>query len=247
MAMKTCPECKNEISSNAKVCPHCGRKKKNIFWQIIKWSFLIFVGAPFLVGLLAAIFAERPTEEQIAEYNAEQNQQVAGEVSASEEEPTPPPKPESSWQTTTSEDEMSGEFSAYAMSKQVVPSPSMEFPYHDVTARIAMGCNSKGSEWAYLYITGGTNLANTETESGYNWFQTRVKWDDDLKTMRFTQDWGADFVHFSDDKTAIAKMQAANTVKIEMQWHSQRPTYFTIPLNGSSAAIAEIRQKCAKN
>ncbi len=43
-----------------------------------------------------------------------------------------PSKP--SWTTLTSKDEMTGKFSAYALSSTAYPSKKMEFPYHDVNS-----------------------------------------------------------------------------------------------------------------
>ena len=47
MALKNCKECGQEVSSEAKVCPHCGKRLRK--WN---WFLLIFVPLAFflLVG-----------------------------------------------------------------------------------------------------------------------------------------------------------------------------------------------------
>lgn len=48
MAMKTCKDCGQEISSSAKKCPHCGKNQKNTFLKIIIYIVIsiviIFIG-----------------------------------------------------------------------------------------------------------------------------------------------------------------------------------------------------------
>lgn len=41
-----CPECKSQVSVNAMSCPHCGEvlkeKKRGVFGQLFKWTFILF-------------------------------------------------------------------------------------------------------------------------------------------------------------------------------------------------------------
>ena len=141
---------------------------------------------------------------------------------------------------------MTGKFSAYAHSPKAYPSTRMEFPYHDVNSRMGFGCDAK-SEWVYFYFNGAPNLANGETEDGYNLIRTRIRWNENVENVSLTQDWGAKAIHFRNDAVAISKITASNTALLELQWHGQQPTYFKYSLNGSLKAISEIRAKCAAN
>ena len=54
------------------------------------------------------------------------------------------------WDTSISKDEMTGDQSAYTGSPYTTPTKKMGFPYHDVRARLQVGCDSTG-EWAYVF------------------------------------------------------------------------------------------------
>jgi RNA polymerase subunit RPABC4/transcription elongation factor Spt4 len=57
MALIKCKDCGKEISKQAKTCPQCGRKKKNIPWEIFKFCFgmiffiILFVLAASALGI----------------------------------------------------------------------------------------------------------------------------------------------------------------------------------------------------
>ena len=157
---------------------------------------------------------------------------------------TAPPKP--SWRTSTSKDEMTGKFSAYAHSPKAYPSKKMSFPYADVNAWMGIGCDNK-SEWVYFGFNSAPNLTKDETKDGFNLITTRVKWNNEVENVTLSQDWGAKFIHFRNYSAAISKIAASNTALLELQWHGQQPTYFEFSLNGSSKALAEIKSKCAQN
>jgi predicted amidophosphoribosyltransferase len=36
MALIKCKECQKEMSSSAKLCPHCGFKKPDVLWEVCK-------------------------------------------------------------------------------------------------------------------------------------------------------------------------------------------------------------------
>jgi len=141
---------------------------------------------------------------------------------------------------------MTGKISAYAHSAASYPSKRLEFPYHDGNSWMGVGCDEK-SEWVYFGFNSAPNLANDETEDGYNLIRTRIRWNDNVENVSLTQDSGAKFIHFREDAAAILKIAASSTALLELQWHGQQPTYFTYSLNGSSKAISEIRAKCAAN
>ena len=233
MALVKCKECGEEVSTKAKTCPKCGAKapKKTSLFTWFVLAFIIFV-----------VYAanQTPSTPSKPKSSTPSSSQQKSESTKKVE----PPKP--SWITSTSKDEMTGKFSAYAHSPTVYPSKKMEFPYHDVNSWMGVGCNAK-SEWVYFGFSGAPNLANDETEDGYNLIRTRIRWNDTVENVSLTQDWGAKFIHFRNDAAAISKIAASSTALLELQWHGQQPTYFNYSLNGSSKAISEIRAKCAAN
>ncbi|WP_143512614.1 DUF4124 domain-containing protein [Vreelandella utahensis] len=153
------------------------------------------------------------------------------------------PKPK--WHSFESEDKMSGDKSAYAVSPSTTSNRPMEFPYGGTESWIGFGCDSK-NEWAYLGFSQAPNLNNTETKDGYNLFGTRVRWDDAVDSETFTQEWGDPILHFRNNNQVIQRIVGGNTVLVELNWHGQkRAVIFTYTLRGSCKAIAEARQRCS--
>lgn len=231
MALVKCKECGEDVSTKAKTCQKCGAKapKKT---SLFTWFVLAFI--------ILVVYAANQTP------STSNKQKVSSASSSSQQygstKKVEPPKP--SWGTSTSKDEMTGKFSAYAHSPDAYPSKKMKFPYHDVNSWMGVGCDAK-SEWVYFGFNSTPNLANDETEDGYNSIRTRVRWDDSVENVSLTQDWGAKFIHFRNDAAAISKIAASSTALLELKWHGEQPNYFKYSLNGSSKAIAEIRAKCA--
>jgi hypothetical protein len=140
---------------------------------------------------------------------------------------------------------MTGKKTAYAFSPTVPSKRNMDFPYGDVAAWLGVGCDGK-NEWAYIGFNSAPNLADTETKDGYNLIHTRIKWNNSIENVTLTQNWSASFIHFTADKSAIAKIATSNTALLELKWHGQQPTYFEFPLNGAPAALETMRRMCAK-
>lgn len=245
--MQKCKECAAQISTKADVCPQCGAKapKKT---SVFTWFVLILI----IFGVWGA--ATSPPSTSVAAQSSgsestssrKTNQDIANPPSDSSR----PSKvkrqvPPSAWQTTQSRDEMTGKRSSYATSRSVTPKTPMDFPYHDTTAWLGVGCD-KGSEWAYIGFSKAPNLNDTKTGDGYNLISTRFKWNNSVQKIQLTQKWGAAFIHFENDAEAISKMASASVAVLELDWHGQRPVHFEFPLTGSSAAISKIRAECAQ-
>lgn len=162
---------------------------------------------------------------------------------ASSSSPTTPKAAPKEWSTHVSTDEMTGEGSAYAHSRDKSPAPPMGFPYHDTEAWLGFGCDGT-KEWGYVGFSDAPNLVDTDTRDGYDAFTTRVRWDDAVTRMGFIQSWGEPFIHFQNDGRAIANIAAARSVRLELSWYGEGQVYFDFSLDGSSEAIAEAREKC---
>ena len=236
MALSKCKECGAAISKKAKSCPQCGSPKGPKQYSLGKLLVLIIFGV-FMYSLFSGNSSQAPStgSKPIAASTASSQKSGSAEI-------VTPPQP--TWRTSTSKDEMTGEFSAYAHSPDTRPSRKMEFPYHEVRSWMGVGCNAK-REWVYFGFNDAPNLANDETEDGYNLIRTRIKWNDNVESVTLTQDWGAKFIHFRNDADAITKIASSSSALLELQWHGQQPAYFQYSLNGSSKAIAEIRKKCS--
>lgn len=147
------------------------------------------------------------------------------------------------WDVSTSKDEMTGEVSSYCSSKLTPPTKAMSFPYADVKGWLGVGCDGD-SEWVYAGFTVPPNLQDTQIGDGYNSFSTRIKFDDEIETVRMTQDWTSKFVHFTADKDIIDKILKANTILLELNWYGSGKTYFKFSGAGSTNAITKIRESC---
>lgn len=231
MALVKCKECGEDVSTKAKACPKCGAKapKKT---SLFTWLVLFFI-----------IFIVYAANQSPTSTTSSKSSTVSSSSQKSDStKKVAPPKP--SWGTSTSKDEMTGKFSAYVHSPTAYPSKKMSFPYSDVNSWMGVGCDNE-SEWVYFGFNSAPNLTKDETKDGYNLIKTRIRWNDQVENVTLTQDWGAKFIHFRNDASAISKISASSTALLELHWHGQQPTYFEYSLNGSSKAIAEIRVKCA--
>lgn len=237
MALIKCKECGQEISKQAKECPKCGspqKKGRDAISSLARWFIIIFVILP--IGF--AIFSINYKSDDASSNKKPKN--TTGTPSGLSTVSNPKKSP---WSVAISKDEMTGKAEAYAVSVSVPAKPRMKFPYSDVTAWLGVGCNDS-SEWAYIGFNGGVNLSDTETGSGYNTFTTRVKWNEEIVNTKFTQKWSAEVIHFQNDVGAVNRIMGSKTALIEMRWHGQESTYFQFSLDGSSAAIKKMREKC---
>lgn len=149
-----------------------------------------------------------------------------------------------SWSTFTESDEMTGEVQAYAHSPNTTATESLSFPYRGVEAWLGFGCDGQ-SEWAYVGFSKSPNLTNTEPQSGgYSTFKTRIRWDDRIKDVYMSQEWGDKFLQFQSDAVAIENMMNARTALFELSWYGSGTVYFRFTLNGSAQAIRSARQRC---
>lgn len=164
-------------------------------------------------------------------------------------EPTkeaPTPTSVTLWHISTTTDEMSGEVSLFATSPKYSPTHQMGFPYDDVVAWIGVGCSKEG-EWAYIGYSRAPNLTNTDIEDGYDRISTRIKWDDSIEYVDFTQEWGDRFLHFSDDSDdsdVIQKLKTHDTLMLELKWYGEGSVYFEFPLVEAKESIESMRLKC---
>lgn len=149
------------------------------------------------------------------------------------------------WRTFSSEDEMTGETTWFAHSQQITSTKEMDFPYHDTKAWLGVGTDGE-NEWTYIGFSNEPNISNDETQDGYSVIRTRVKWDEKIENMNFTQDWGSKFINFREDGYAITKIENSNTMLIELNWYGQDKVYFSFSLEGSAAAIDQIRNNVQK-
>jgi hypothetical protein len=142
-----------------------------------RWFIIIFVIFPVGYAIFSITYqSETANSDNSSRTTVKTPSQVA----------TVAERTKTSWHVTRSKDKMTGKAEAYATSVTVSAKPEMDFPYSDVKAWLGVGCNGS-SEWAYVGFDGGVNLSDTETESGYNTFTTRIKWDGEITKTSFAQ------------------------------------------------------------
>jgi RNA polymerase subunit RPABC4/transcription elongation factor Spt4 len=230
MSLIECKECKKEISKKATKCPHCGapaKKKTSIFtWLVL----VIIVYIVYLAG-------KSPSPTSPVSSKEKSPSQTKTDTEQAPENNTP-------WTLTSDKDEMTGESSEYMISDSVYPIRKMDFPYHNVNASLVVACDSK-REWAYFAFNTSPNLANDETQDGYNLINTRIKWGEQLQDAILTQRWNSKFIQFQDSKAAINNIMKYNIARLELQWHGEKPAHFDFSLKDSSASIQKLRNKCS--
>lgn len=229
MGLAKCKECGGEVSTSAKNCPKCGAKppKKT---SLFTWMVLIVI----VISVYSSL-NDTGTSTSSASTAKSSNVKTI--------EPVKVTQPR--WDTSRSKNEMTGKNSSYAHSPSTFSTKPMSFPYSDVKAWLGIGCDSD-SEWAYIGFNEAPNLNDDETEDGYNAITTKIKWDESIEETYLTQKWGAEFLHFKFDTSAIEKIQKNNKVLLSLQWHGQGTVYFDFTLRGSSAALKKIRSECAR-
>lgn len=85
MALKKCRECGNEVSTSAKVCPHCGKKRPVKRSRILTKFFLVLVAL-----FILTVFFGSPDKN-----NTQNTKESIGNTSTTAtKKPKPNPKPE---------------------------------------------------------------------------------------------------------------------------------------------------------
>jgi len=143
-------------------------------------------------------------------------------------------------------DEMTGEQSFGAYSDETGPTRAMEWPYHDVTARIYFSCDAgRNNEAAWIRFSSNPNLVDTDTQSGYDVITTRIRWDDKPpESATLTQQWSSEDVSFMYDGWAIGRIEASGAMLLELHWYDSGRVFFRFDLTGSAEALNEARARC---
>jgi len=135
--------------------------------------------------------------------------------------------------------------SRYASSPLTGPTKRLGYPYQGIKAWLGVGCDGK-SEWAYVGFKRSPNLTDTDTKDGYNLARTRMKWDETIRHVYLSQDWGDRFLHFRHDDSVISEIAKASSGLLELSFYKAGMVYFNFSLKGSLSAIQEVRRGCAK-
>lgn len=149
-----------------------------------------------------------------------------------------------SWNVSSDVDEMTGEATHYAISQSTESINKMDFPYKDVRSWIGVGCDKK-IEFIFIGFNKSPNITNDKNQDGWSLISTRFEWDNDVESVKLSQTWGSKFLQFrGDDSKFIKKIESKKNGLLYLSWHGQGSVYFPYSFEGSSKAIATIRQKC---
>ena len=166
------------------------------------------------------------------------------------------------WKFSTSEDEMTGEKSHFAISPNATPTKPLAFPYKGVESWIGVGCKGR-DYWIYFGFSSEPNLTGTETEDGYNTLETRLKVDEKLNYVRLSKTWGSNFLYVKNPRWTVGSqpgsrtgnklirrgelinsLRKANKVLLELGWYGNGDVYFPYSMAGSAAALAQLNSEC---
>jgi len=148
------------------------------------------------------------------------------------------------WRVETTEDPMTGEKTAFAVSDWVTPTRSISFPYEDLEAQVVVRSDGE-RQIVFLYFT-SLNLAGGETKDGYQEWKCRVKWDEDLTVHPMIRVFGEKLLYFKFTDLALEYLAEASTLLVELYWYQEGRVYFDFSLEGSSRAISEAAALVAK-
>lgn len=165
MALVNCKECKKEISSKVKQCPHCGSSKHRGF--IRKHPVLTVIIALFAIGYIPKLFLDNKIEQtkqqesKAKEYSNKES--VSGDISkgsTSKEEQLI----ENNWSYEVEEDKMRGIKNSYAtsISKNTA---NLEFPYNN--SKMKMTVRNMNNETNVLITVKGQIVCNEYSERCY--------------------------------------------------------------------------------
>jgi len=146
------------------------------------------------------------------------------------------------WTLVQSDDEFDG-ISYFVWSDIVKPGISLDFPFHNTTARIFFDCGR--SDVSML-----VNILNGRLSAHYrnNWARVRYKFDGvTVKTdnWRLTEDWEATYPA-TGEADFIRRIMEHKFLVLELNMYGNARRRFRFDLDGSAMAIAELRKKCRK-
>jgi len=232
MTIVKCKECSKEVSTKANKCPHCGAKVTKPI-GLLGYIFL---------GLFSFVFFNMVVSTDNDNYEPDPYPGSNANINVTQKAK---PKIKPVWSVKTKKDEMAGNIEAYATSISVGPKSKMEFPYHDISSSMGVGCDGS-SEWAYFMFSSQPNLIGDVAEDGYSTLVTKIKWDESILRTKLIQKWGGDALHFSNGQSAINLISGSNKVLLELDWFGEGRVYFEYSLKGSSDAINKMRTKCGR-
>jgi len=145
------------------------------------------------------------------------------------------------WTIEEKIDEMTETHVYYIISDPATPTSPMHFPYDDVTARIVIKYDFP-FRWIYLSFNAVPNLLNKKPKNGYDEIQINVKFDDDIKRIFLTQDWGARELYVLSPDDLFEKLIHSKTALFEFRWFGEGNVYFKFNLYGLSKAIDQMHR-----
>ena len=143
-------------------------------------------------------------------------------------------------------DPMSTDQSFYVTSPAITSLSALRFPYSDVHSWVGVGCNTNGDYWAFIGFT-DKNFVGGKRVYGKTEHYTKIKYDDDLKTIHFTEaDNGRNFLDvIADDKRTFLKgVMQSNKIITGVKWYGHSDVWFEYSMKGSTKAIESIFKKC---
>lgn len=211
MALKPCRECKKEVSTEAKICPHCGCDKpvpKKVSW--VGW---------IAVGLVAFVVYSCTSRFE------EASKLTPTSTAAISTAPATPAMPK--WEYGSFTDKLDGTVSTTAAIRSV-NTMSFDFPYNkpDNRGGLILRKNKKTGLNIMLRIDHGQLTCNVYE------CKMRVRFDDE-PPLNWTgsppSDGNSNTIFLSNEASFLQKLRKAKTVKVE-------PNFFRI-----SGVVLEFR------
>ncbi|HVY64647.1 MAG TPA: zinc ribbon domain-containing protein [Gammaproteobacteria bacterium] len=230
MASITCRHCGREVNAPAEACPNCGAHLSGgIPWGAVLVVVVLLSAGYWVFQDFSGVWFGAPPAGRSSPVTGT-SQDASGADSA--------------WRNTTSRDATTGALQVFAASPMVTPAEAGA-PFGGTQAWVGVGCDGEG-EWGYIGFTKAPRLNPVERGAGYEVVKAKVWWNDSVEDTAFRRNTGSDTFLFMDRSAAIAKIAASHSIRLELDAPGQHPAYFTFSLNGSFAAIARMREQCAR-
>ena len=212
------------------------------------WS--VFAGGAMLSLLSAALVAQEVNVTKcLSIQDTDKRKECFADAysqtsqSASDTRPGKAPELPPGWTETQSQDHLRGNRSFYVLTPEIAPSRAMQFPYHDTTMQLAIGCDGN-REWAYFVFSNQPNIVGGEIGDGYSAVDVEIRWGYEVTRHRLTQDLGSRFLMFMDSEDVIRRVEANPKMVAEFSWYGEGRVQFASQLDGGAGAIDYLRQKC---
>jgi hypothetical protein len=223
MALKPCKECSREISTEAKTCPHCGKKDPTgTHTSPVAMGCLVLV----LLGVIGSLLSpSKRSDSSIGDAPSASPLQASSSPA-----PATPPPAGSQWEYSHNPDEMTGNVS-HTASVQSENTVEFDFPYQGAQhGRLTIRRHPRFGNDVIFGIERGQLLCPS-----YDGCSVLVRFDDG-QPQSFSAnppaDHSSETIFIANYERFVTRMRSAKVVRISPKIYQQGNVVFTFAVDG---------------